>query len=756
MASKFSKDTPVGHATRLILVVVLLLVVFLLDRAYSRVSELMDIIYIVPIITAAFLLAPVEILGFGLVAVLMELGTETTAFQKEPEELWTAVGVAALGIVAATGSYFVRRFIRDLSTACEDLSKSPIAYATFSFPGYPLAGHNQAYEQMLPDGHDGNMSLIKSLPGESASRLSELMDQAVAGKVPVSTAEFPIPSQDGSQTFWDVSIIPAAAPGKVIPKSVSLFAVDVTDAVLRSRTRDAALRVSTSVMASLDLDETFHAVLGSLAHIAQTNAGGLFLIEDDQWVGMAGWGVYTDEMAKKLRWPYDDLPTGVDAIESRRAIAIENAASDPRFSTERVLAFNIRSALVVPLVSGNRPIGACWLNQTDEIRRFTDEQVEFATVIGAQAALAIENATIYENERSMRKSLEAIEAISEIGLTSLDLDEVLQELVTRAQDVMQMDAAAIFMADADNKYLEVRAATGESDRSACGNRVRIDTGGLAGRTFRLGEPVKIDDLDGHEAEFCPTHDHKSEECPFSDCHGIKSALAVPLKLEGKVAGVLQVGSRKPAAFSVREWGLIQVLAQRASLAVQNSLHHQKIQEELIRLELLKDVAAAGAGFSDMRLIAERTLEAIFERLGCQIASIYYLDREQGSMVNLAFIGHTQELMAEFRLIPLDGESFIPQTVRERAVIIHDIAEIRDIPEKVQRLLKELKAENGRRIYLPIIYKDEPIGAMALLFPELRPFTSSEIDTFRSIADQLALAIRNSQLAREYSESGRES
>lgn len=748
MALKISKDTPAGHVATLLFVATLLLVAFLIDRSYSRLSEAVDFVYVIPLIVAAFLLAPLEILGFGIVAVLMELGTETTTFQKDPVELWTAVGVAAFGIGAALASRYIRRFVSEMSTAKEDLSKSPIAYATFAFPGYDLIGNNQSYEKMLAAGDAKGRSLLQLLPEESASRLRDLMDQAVAGKTPVAVAEFPIMSNDGGRSFWDISIIPAAASSKARPKSVSLFAVDVSDAVIRSRTRDAALRISSSVMASLDLDETLHAVLDSLGHIAQTNAGGLFLIEDDQWVGVAGWGQYTDEMARQLRWPYDDLPTGVDAIESRRAVAIENAASDPRFSTERVLAFKIRSALVVPLISGNRPIGACWLNQTDELRRFTDEQVEFATVIGSHAALAIENASIYENERAMRKSLEAIEAISEIGLATLDLDEVLTELVTRAQDVLQMDAGAILLADEEGKHLEVRAATGISARSDCGLRVPVKGSGLASQTFREGAPVKIDDLKGRESDFCPSHDYEADQCPFSDCHGILSALAVPLTLDGKVAGVLQVGSRKPAAFSVQEWSLIQVLAERASLAVQNSMHHREIQEEIARLALLKDVATACAGLSDMRRIAESALEAIFDRLGCQAASIYYLDRENRNLVSLAFIGHTPELMEEFRQIPLEGDSFIPQVVRERKVIIHDNSEVAGLPEPVRHFLSDVTDTVGRRIYLPIVFKGETVGAMALLFDELRPFASSEVDTFTSIASQLAVAIENTRLERE--------
>ncbi len=743
MSAGFSRDFPGKHAALLLVVAVLLLVSSLLDHAFVSSGEFIDLVYIIPIVAAAILLLPLEVLLTGILSMLFELTTETASFHKAPDALWMVLAIGGFALIAAGVSYYVRRRIGSFNIFREDLINSPVAYATFRFPGYDLIRRNTAFESMFPIGAAGSRYPFASLPEEVGTRLSDLMDKAVAGRVPISEPEFQLPAGEGGSTFWDITLMPARTTGRETPKSISLFGVDVTGAVMRSRTRDAALKMSSSVMASLDLDKTIHAVLESLAHIAQTNAGGLFLIEDDQWVGMAGWGDYTDEMAKTLRWPYDDLPTGVDAVTMQRAVAIEDAANDPRFSAQRVQMFNIRSALVVPLVAGNRAIGACWLNQTDGIRRFSNEQIEFATVVGAQAALAIENASIYENEHMMRKSLEAIEAISEVGLTSLDLDEVLIELVTRAQDVMRMDAAAIFLVDHQSEHLIVRAATGRSARNAGGCSVEVGSGGLAGRCFRDGVPVKIDDLNGREKEFCSFHGGESDQCPYGQCHGIRSALAVPLRRDGRVVGVLQLGSTQVSAFSAREWGLIQVLAERASMAVQNSMHHMEIQQELARVALLRDVAAACAGLSDSRDIAERALEAVFEQLGCRTASIYYVDQENGVLVNLAFSGHPPEVAEDFRTISMDSESFIPRAVRERAVIVHDSSSVEEIPEIVRPVLKKIDAEDCRLIFLPVIYKDEAVGAIAMAFPDMRPFSHEGIEILKGIANQLAPAIWNS-------------
>ena len=373
------------------------------------------------------------------------------------------------------------------------------------------------------------------------------------------------------------------------------------------------------------------------------------------------------------------------------------------------------------------------MNEIDKERRFTDEQIKFATIIGSHAALAIENAGIYENEHYIRKSLEAIEAISEAGLVSLELEEVLIELVTRTQDVMQMDAAMILLVDDSGKELVARAAAGKLSAPLAEIRTKVGEG-LAGRAFKEGVPMKIDNVQDHpEAQ---------DMCPFAENSGVKSVLAVPLRLSGKVAGILQIGSQRERAFSAREWGLIQVLADRASMAVQNSLLHESTKKELARVALLRDVAAACAGSQDLREISQQALQAIYEQMGCFRASVYYLDRERDGLVNLAFMGHAPKVMDQFLFSPLSRGTLLTRAVEERRMITHEEVDLTNATESEAYILKAMDIGENRRCTLPIIYKDEVVGAMALVWPDTRPFTPASIETITSIANQLAVAIHS--------------
>ncbi len=734
---RFPKRFPYRHVVMLCIVSALFAVAATLDGLFRESYPWIDFFWAAPLIAAAILLSPIEVVGFTLASVFASLATQVS--EDASLNLITTAVVGIFGLLAAVKASVIKRYIYRINILRNALEESPLAYAEFSFPGYKLVNCNQTFKQLNPEKVRIGASLEDILPHPAVLEMSGKMDQAVNTRRRVDCDELNIFTIAGGNSYWRSSFIPVLSEGRRTARSVAVFAIDSTDAVNRTRTREATLRISAAVMSSLSLDETIRVVLDNLAFIAGTDGGGLFLLEDDQWVGMAGYGVHSDESVKQLRFPYDDFPIGVSAVETKEAVVAENPLEDPRFVRERLERFNTKSALVVPLVSSNRSIGAVLLSQTDGPRQFTDEQVKFATVIGSHGALAIENAAIYENEHYIRKSLEAIEAISEAGLVSLDLEEVLIELVTRTQDVMQMDAAMILLADESGEELVARAAAGNVSVPLHEFRLKVGEG-LAGRAFKEATPMKIDNIQERP--------QARQLCPFAESSSVKSVLAVPLRMSGKVAGVLQIGSQREKAFSAREWGLIQVLADRASMAVQNSLLHEATRKELARVALLRDVAAACAGSHDIRKIAQRALAAIHEQLGCTRASIYYLDEELGALVNLAFTGHSEEIMADYRISPLDRGGLISRAVIERRMITHEEVDLSNATESEAHMLRALDVGFNRRCTLPIIYKDEVVGGIGMVFPDQLAWTPAGIETVLSIANQLAVAIHSCELPRE--------
>lgn len=733
---------PGRHAVLLLTVAVIIGTVGALDRLVMGEFPYIDLMWLLPVVFAAVFLSPLETVAVGLAASIFDLASLTGV--NEHARIPASILVGASGILAAVTASLVRRHEHRLIEIREAVESSPLAYAEFKFPGYILTSHNNAFANLsrLAAGTGEKNALDNCFPVDTASGLARKMDETVAARCRCECADFQIPLLDGKDTFWCINMVPITSAGGGTPKAVALFASEVTDAVARSRMREAALRISAQAMSSLSLGDTVSGVMDGLAHIADTNAGALFLLEDDQWVGKTVFGGYGKDAIRRMRFPYEDFSGAMMAIEGREVLSADDAAFDSRLNQSIVKNFGIKSCMIVPLITANRNVGAVYLAHTGKKRKFTEEQIKFATIIGSHAALAIENALIYENERTMRNSLEAIEVVSEAGLVSLDLEEVLGELVARTQEVMQMDVAIILLYDENRDCLVGRAAAG----GACGSPASLINrqigDGIAGRAFEEGTPLKIDNISGHEEEMCPLDACRNQECPFCGENGILSVLAVPLRAAGKIMGVLQIGSRRKAAFSAQDWGLIQVLADRASLAVQNSMLHEETKRELARVELLREVASACAGNHDLRAIAGQALQAVYRQLGCQIASIYYFDKKQDALLNLAFLGHPEEIAQELKITPIERGTLLTRAVKERRIITHEEINLDNATEPEARVLRLLDVGYNRRVTLPLIYKDEVVGGMALAFPDTRPFSQAGLETIKGIANQLAVVFKN--------------
>ena len=185
-----------------------------------------------------------------------------------------------------------------------------------------------------------------------------------------------------------------------------------------------------------------------------------------------------------------------------------------------------------------------------------------------------------ESERGrLLQRLEAVSGVMEAVLGTLDLDELLQSLLSHLTGVMDLDAAAILLREGDE--VVVHAAAGFGAVLERGYRVALGKG-VAGQVAEQGLPIHVADVmvDGRVS------------LPFVKEAGIQSVLAVPLRRGDDVIGVLHVDWFHPHGYDQAEEALMQLVADRCSLAIANAQLFGQAQEELGRTRLLQDVALA--------------------------------------------------------------------------------------------------------------------------------------------------------------------
>jgi len=189
-------------------------------------------------------------------------------------------------------------------------------------------------------------------------------------------------------------------------------------------------------------------------------------------------------------------------------------------------------------------------------------------VEGERAELAREQAAREEAQSALAR-LQAIEYVTEAILARLPLEELLHELLRRMRQVLGGDAARLLLLTEDGQGLQVRAFDGlQAERP---EDLIIPMGrGIAGRIAASGQPAIIDDLSQVEV-ISPVLRSR-----------IKSLIAAPLVVEGRVIGVVDVGTARPHHFTEGDLRILQLVASRAALAIENARLLQQARFEQAR------------------------------------------------------------------------------------------------------------------------------------------------------------------------------
>lgn len=167
--------------------------------------------------------------------------------------------------------------------------------------------------------------------------------------------------------------------------------------------------------------------------------------------------------------------------------------------------------------------------------------------------------------------LEQLQAITDAMLAHLELEELLQALLVRTRDILEVDTCAVLLLDEERNELVARAAVGIEEEVEQGVRIPVGRG-FAGRVAAESRPVILPDVD-----------HADVLNPILREKGIKSMLGVPLVARDKVIGVLHVGTLHPYGFTDDDVDLLQLVAERAALGIERS----RVHEEMVRLDEMK-------------------------------------------------------------------------------------------------------------------------------------------------------------------------
>ncbi len=330
------------------------------------------------------------------------------------------------------------------------------------------------------------------------------------------------------------------------------------------------------------------------------------------------------------------------------------------------------------------------------------------------------------SEGSTSERVRRLQSVTDAALAHLRLDELLDALLERTRQILEVDTCAILLLDEDTNELVARAALGLEEEVEQGVRVPVG-GGFAGRIAAEKRPVILDDVD---------HAHVLN--PILREKGIKSMLGVPLVVEGEVRGVFHVGSLHYRAFDEDEVELLQLVADRAALAIEHARLFEAERAARERIEQVQAVTDAALAHLEVSELLRVLLPRIRDILRTDTCAVLLLDEQTNELVVRAALGIEEEVGVR---VPL-GAGFAGRVAEEARPMVIDVDEY-PVYNPILRQ-KKLKSMLG----VPLLVRGVSLGVLHVGTLTPRRFTQDEVELLQIVAERVAIAIERAQLHEE--------
>lgn len=424
-----------------------------------------------------------------------------------------------------------------------------------------------------------------------------------------------------------------------------------------------------------------------------------------------------------------NVPEAERAIQDRRPLFVPDAPSST-LPQHLIDPFDIQSALLVPLVGREEVIGLMVLDQVEEGRRFTERQEGLATSLAAQAALAIEDAKLYEEAQRRAEELSSLEAIARELTTSLDSERIMDQVLERAMEATGAAAGGIGILAPDQEGLLLVSARGYSPRLV-ERHVKESWSlqkGIVGRVVRTGEAALVRDVTD-DPDYVPV-----TEKPMG------SELAVPIRVEENVVGVLSLESPELEAFDDRDLRFIRHLGEYAGIAVRNARLYERERRQARQASLLNVVARQANTILTPEHLLPAVAQAIQEHFDYDSAIVMLIDPTSETLTIAGRSGIGADVVPEdFRQSVKEG--IIGWVARHgEPMLVNNTAE----DERYYAPFPD-HFRAGSELAVPLKIEGETVGVLDLQHRKAAGFDELSVTTAQTLAEQVAIALQNARL-----------
>jgi GAF domain-containing protein len=544
------------------------------------------------------------------------------------------------------------------------------------------------------------------------------------------------------------------APKAMRTRGVSIAGQETVVARL-TRQRDEALERETATSEVLcliskspgDLELVFRSILENATRICEAEFGVLHLYESGGFrIGATHNAPSAFAQAVAGREPiFRPSPQHPFArvAATKRVVQVSDLAVDEAYKQRDPGAVRLvelaraRSLTAVPRLKDDVLIGDIVIYR-QEVRAFTDKQIELLTNFAAQAVIAIENARLLnELRQSLEQQTATSEVLSVISSSPGALQPVFDTMLENALRICEAKFGLLFRFDGTRFY----PAAGVGTPPEYAEFIKQRAAFMPVPGSRLDQVMQM-------KQVSHTADHVADAIPGPAARlgGARSTVCVPMLKDEELIGAFVIYRQEVRPFTDKQIALLQNFAAQAVIAIENARLLNELRQSLEQQTATADV---------LRVISSSPgeLQPVFEAMLQNAVRI--CDAQFGNLALLENDG--------FRFVAQHGappkyrdarqrEPFIRGTTTlDRVIKTKQVVQVADVAAEEPHSAIATLAGARTLVNVPMLKDNELVGIIGTYRQEVRPFTEKQIELLQNFAAQAVIAIENTQLLNELRE-----